>query len=870
MIIKTLRSDLLTSCDREPIHTPGAILPHGAMMVLDPDTLVVLQAAGDTAGLLGSPVEAMIGEPASAYFSQPQLDYIGRLLRSSTLARPRHLLDPICRVIPDRPTDASVHRNAAGLIFEFEAADTSDEIAADPLAAVQDMLDGLAEQPSLQALCEAGARSVRRVLGYDRVMVYRFMPDDSGWVVAESRRDDLVPFLDLHYPATDIPVQARTLYLTSWLRMITEVDYTPAPLIPPLNPLTGEPLDMSHAMLRDVSPVHREYLRNMGVDASMSISIVCEGKLWGLIACHHYSPKRLPRHLRAVAELFGAMFSMQLEARQRAIQLEQRLANRAILQQLMRNLALDDDYAAGLMRQASLLLNYIQGGGLSLRGDLQGGVVVRVRSEVKSTGATPTQSQITALADWLTEQMRDNDGIFITDRLSELWPPAAAFADIGSGLLAISVSRESRDFILWFRPELIETVTWAGDPSKPVEMHQDDERLTPRKSFAAWKQTVRGRSSPWSPPDSDAAFDLRLSLLEVVLRRIDAVTSERARVYERDQLLMAELDHRVKNTLANIQALVVQTSRSATSLTGFVEDLDGRIRAMAKAHSLLTQSNWEGVSVAKLVGDELDAYGRGGAELSVEGPSVVLVPKASLALSLAVHELATNAAKYGALSVAGGHVSVDWHCLENHDLRLVWREQGGPLVVAPSRRGFGSRLIERALSLETAGRSEIRFERAGVVCEITLPAAAILRLDAHAEDSGTPLRLAATNDIVAPSRPRILVVEDTALIVMTLEMMFDDAGWEMVGPASTVAEAAALANDPSLDAALLDVNLGGEAVWPIAAMLKSAGVPIVFATGYDSTTVLPDEFEGMPVIGKPFRLDEVAERLKSIMKDRNV
>ena len=840
------------------------------MLVLHPETLTVLQAAGDTEGLLGLAMPAVIGRSAEAIFTVPQLDHLRKLVQTSALLRPRHLLDPRYRVVSDRPVDASVHRNAAGLILEFEDSDKSDEIATDPLAAVQDMLDGLAEQPSLQAFCDAAADSVRRVLGYDRVMIYRFMPDDSGWVVAESRREDLVPFLDLHYPATDIPVQARALYLTSWLRMITQVDYTPAPLLPPLSPLTGAALDMSHAMLRDVSPVHREYLRNMGVGASMSISIVREGKLWGLIACHHYSPKRLPRHLRAVAELFGAMFSLQLEARQRAEQLEERLANRTLLQQLMRELSLGDDYAAGLMRQAPLLLNYIQGGGLSLRGDLQGGVAVRFSSEINSMGATPSQSQIAALAEWLVDRMGDNDGIFVTDRLGELWPPAAEFAGVGSGLLAVSVSREPRDFILWFRPELVETVTWAGDPTKPVEVGPEGERLTPRKSFAAWRQTVRGRSAPWTPPDSDAAFDLRLSLLEVVLRRIDAVVSERARVYERDQLLMAELDHRVKNTLANIQALVVQTSRSAASLTGFVEDLDGRIRAMAKAHSLLTQTNWEGVSIATLIGDELDAYGRGGAEVSAEGPPVILIPKASLALSLAVHELATNAAKYGALSVAGGHVSVTWRLLENHDLHLIWCEEGGPPVVPPSRRGFGSRLIEGALALETAGRSLIRFDPAGVICEITLPAAAVLRLGASAKADATPKTIA-----VRPAegpllfRPRILVVEDSSLIVMTLETLFEDAGWEMVGPASTVAEALLLANDPALDAALLDVNLGAETSWPVAAVLKTIGVPILFATGYDSKTVLPDDFRKMPVISKPFRLEEVTARLRLVMKERS-
>jgi light-regulated signal transduction histidine kinase (bacteriophytochrome) len=485
-------------------------------------------------------------------------------------------------------------------------------------------------------------------------MAYRFMPDDSGWVIAESREDHLVPFLDLHYPASDIPVQARALYLKNPLRLISEIDYIPAPLKPAISPRTGLPLDMSQATLRDVSPMHRQYLRNMGVAASMSMSIVCGGKLWGLIACHHGSPRRLPRHLRAVGELFSGMFSLQLEAHQRAEQFEARLANRALLQTLMRDLSAEDEYAPGLIRQAPVLLNYIPGGGISLRGDPQGGMALRLDSTIRSIGATPSESQIADLVEWLAPRMEEESGVFVTDRLGELWPPAQAFADVASGVLAISVTREPRDFIFWFRPEVIETVTWGGDPTKPVEIGPEGEQLTPRKSFAAWEQTVRGRSSPWTSPDCEAALDLRLSLLQVVLRRIDAVVREKARGIERDELLMAELDHRVKNTLANIQALVIQTSRSASSLTEFVDNLDGRIRSMAKTHSLLTQSHWEGAALETLLNDELDAYGRGGAALFLEGPSVILTPKASLALSLAIHELVTNAAKYGSLSISGG------------------------------------------------------------------------------------------------------------------------------------------------------------------------------------------------------------------------
>jgi len=293
----------LTNCDREPIHIPGAILPHGAMLVLECDTLRVLQAAGNTPELLGRPIDALLERSVGGLFSPDQVSRLHLLCRETDLVKPRHLLDPLLRISADCPLDASAHRVGDTLVIEFEAADSGDPFVTDPLTAVQQMVEGFGEAASLYELCQMATASVRRVAQYDRVMVYRFMADGSGWVIAESRTPELAPFLDLHYPAADIPQQARALYLKSWLRLITQVDYDPAPLTPALNPRTGAPLDMSHAILRDVSPIHREYLRNMGIDASMSISIIVAGKLWGLIACHHNSPRRLPRHLRAVCAI---------------------------------------------------------------------------------------------------------------------------------------------------------------------------------------------------------------------------------------------------------------------------------------------------------------------------------------------------------------------------------------------------------------------------------------------------------------------------------------------------------------------------------------------------------------------------------------
>jgi light-regulated signal transduction histidine kinase (bacteriophytochrome)/CheY-like chemotaxis protein len=862
----------LTDCDREPIHIPGAILPHGAMLVLDAGTLVVQQAAGDTARLLGVPLEKLLGQSASVLLRPDQIESLRGLMAALSLEKPRHLLDPQMRVIDDQPLDASIHRKDGSLILEFEAADASDRFAADPLAGVQEMIHGFDESSSLRALCQLAAERVRTVARYDRVLVYKFMQDSSGWVIAESREPELEPFLDLHYPAADIPQQARALYVKNWLRLITQVDYDSAPLIPAINPRTGAPLDMSQAILRDVSPVHREYLRNMGIDASMSISIIRGGKLWGLIACHHYSPRILPRHLRAVCELFGSMFSLLLESREKGEQFDERLASRMVLQNLMLNLASADDYAFGLTQQSPNLLDYIHCGAPAEDGTRQGGVAVCVKGQLTSLGSTPTRDQIEALVDWLNTHVQRNEGVFSTDSLSELWQPAAAFIAVASGILVISVSDELSDFIIWFRPELIGTTSWAGEPAKLLLGGPAGDRLGPRKSFEVWKETVRGRCLSWSPADLDAAFDLRVSLLHVVLRRINTAAHERRMAAERDRLLMAELDHRVKNTIANIQALVVQTSRSAQSLTGFVTGLDGRIQALAKAHSLLSQSRWEGVSIQRLLREELDPYTNANTAIGLTGPDLLLTPKSALSLSLAVHELATNAAKYGSLTLPSGRVGVQWRRADDGGVALIWTESGGPPVAQPKGRGFGSTLIERALGMETGGHAVVHYNRTGVVCDISLPGSSVTQSDATAQDIGNEQL---NKDLAASAEPieqseafRILLVEDSFLLVMTLQTIFEELGWIVVGPATRRQQALALAESEAFDAALLDVNLDGEMSWDVAAVLKARDIPFVFSTGYDISSVLPDAFASSAIIAKPYRSTELEQRLREVITAR--
>jgi two-component sensor histidine kinase len=350
----------------------------------------------------------------------------------------------------------------------------------------------------------------------------------------------------------------------------------------------------------------------------------------------------------------------------------------------------------GLSRRSPEFIDYMTSIGIP-RGSAGGRErrrdgVVRISSQISLLGCTPTIEEIKALTEWLAIEAKDGERVFQTDRLGELRHPAKAFAAVGAGLLMANVSRESRDFVLWFRPDYPETV---GD----------------RSGLAARRQ---------------AEFDLQVSRLEGVLRRLVDGAGEPAPARCRERLLLLELDHRVKSTLANIQALVMHSGRSASALTGFTKSLDHRIHAIGKTHDLLSDGRWEGVSIGNLVRQELDGYGRDVERISVSGPEVVLTPQAALALSLAIHELGANAAKHGSLSRADGSVRVEWLMTEESGVELYWREAGGPQVEYPDEPRIGPNLIERALAMEPGVRSALKFDRAGVNCKIGMPSSSVV------------------------------------------------------------------------------------------------------------------------------------------------
>jgi light-regulated signal transduction histidine kinase (bacteriophytochrome) len=838
------RSDTLTECDREPIHHIAAIQSFGGLLAADAAGQVV-HASANAADLLGLTESPAPGTPLAAILAPAVLatleQALGGLAGVDALER-RFGLD-----LAGTGTrfDCAVHRSCGLSVIEFEPHAASD--FADHVSMIVPVIAQLEQAASLTALCDTAARLVRQMTAYDRVMVYRFHPDESGEVIAEDKDESLEPFKGLRYPAADIPQQARELFRRNRFRVIADMTADPVPIVPALGP-ENTPLDLSMSMLRAHSQMHLAYMRNMGVGASLAIAIVRHDRLWGMISCHHREARLPPYSLRTVAELLSQTFSLMLDRilvaqaeglRERARQLNDRLLLR---------LAGGVSLADSLPMIEELLRGTIQHDGISLFAD----------GEYRASGDAPDEDAFRAVAPLLATTL--GGATHATTRLVDQIAEAAPFAHRAAGALVLPLSRGTRDaLVLWRRP-LERVVQWAGDPNKAVAA--PGELLQPRASFSAWQETVRGHSADWSAEECEIAARLRRTLIEVILRMSEDLTRERARAAEQQDLLIAELNHRVRNILGLIRALVSQSQAEALSVPGFAAIIGGRIAALASAHDNITAKNWGPASLARLIEAELAPYsGEARARFRLSGDDVLVTPEAYTILALVVHELATNSAKYGSLSARAGTVEVSLARTAFGDLALRWRESGGPPVTAPTRHGFGSTIITRSIPHDLGGEADVRYKLGGVEAEFLVPARYLAAPDAPGRRLAPPPPDPLRADRLPPDAPaRVLVVEDSIIIALDTEENLKRLGVAEVRLESSVTGAlAAIAESPP-DFAIIDFNLGGESSEPIAEALRAAGVRFVLATGYAEGAASFERLGAAAVLRKPYGMTEI-ERL---------
>jgi light-regulated signal transduction histidine kinase (bacteriophytochrome) len=510
MISDDAVAQLEANCAREPIQIPGSIQPHGFLVAFVERDGVVRHVSENIGGFLSVTPNALIGQPVDLVridHAESLRDAAEHLLAAGDGPTHAGTITLSDRLEADARFELLLHRRGNLVIAEFEpaAAPTQAQFAS-MYPVVNAFVSRLQGARTVDDICATAAEEVKRLTGYGRVVVYGFDADGHGHVNAEVLDEGYESFLGLRFPASDIPAQARALYVSNRIRVIQNIHYVPSPVLPAVDPDTGAPFDMSLCALRSVSPVHLKYMDNMGSHASMSISIIVEGRLWGLVSCHHLTPRAVSMHTRAACDVLGRMLSLQVEAKEANNDALRRLQLRDIMVRMLSSMADRDRLGVGLTRFPQPILDFARAGGAA--------VVYGADCDV--AGITPDREVIMQIARWLFA--RGEREVFHTESLARLAPEFAGLSSVASGLLAIAVSERHPNFVMWFRPEVQQTVHWAGRPEKEAD---DLGRLTPRKSFVLWQEILRDRSLPWQRAELDAAAEMRATVLSVVLRRAE-------------------------------------------------------------------------------------------------------------------------------------------------------------------------------------------------------------------------------------------------------------------------------------------------------------------------------------------------------------
>lgn len=832
----------LTNCDREPIHQLGGVQDYGCLIATSAD-FMVNHVSANVQSILGiDPSEAIGGRLIDLLPENTVHDLRTKLQMLNVETNSARLFG--YDVLGNGQLfDVSVHAITQKYVFEFEPKINTDN--RDEMSLVQPLVARVRRAKDIKSACDQAALAMQVLSGFDRVMVYQFDDDGDGEVVAENLQKQMVPFFGLRYPASDIPQQARALYLRSTLRLISDIDGDVSPILPATD-ASGAPMDLSLSVTRAVSPIHLEYLRNMGVAASMSVSIIKDGALWGLFACHHNTPRHIDFERRTAIELFAQFFSYELVQK---IDIQSRL-EATDTRQLHDNLMIQLSGGSNLIDEFEVIADELAG---LIASD---GVAVYSDGRYASRGEAPSEEEFRKLARFLNTAPTGQ--VFSSHNLASVYPNIEGFSADIAGLFAVPISRTPRDYIVFFRREVAKSVKWAGDPTKPVEVGPNGTRLTPRKSFEAWSEIVRNTATRWSESEKHTGEALRISLIEIVLKLTDEANEMRRKATDTQELLIAELNHRVRNILNLIQGLVSQSRSGAKDVSSYVKVLDGRVQALARAHDQLTRQEWSPSSLRRLIEVEVNAFLTGSKDrLIVSGDAPMLMPEAFSTVALVMHEMVTNSAKYGALTVHSGKVSVDLCIQDDGALLIRWREIGGPPVQAPTRQGFGTTIIEKTIPYELKGTVQTRYLMSGFEADIMIPSVSL------SDEQETLSTLQETDSSAVAGvqyqlHGDVLVVEDNMVIALDASDILMANGASKVHMSSSVADALQIIEETEITFALLDVNLGDQTSLPVANRLAELAIPFVLATGYGDAESITANYPDAMIVSKPFTAETLA------------
>ncbi len=496
-------------CGSLPLHFINLVQPHGFVMVIDRESFNIRQISENVINFLGIAATDLLNLNLSQLVEPEQLEIIRRKTQqwNHEVRIPEQLtfkgkgLEQVYSVV--------IHPKEAYILLELEPVSPLATGELDFVRIYQEtmfMLAAFKTATDVPQLSQVAVTEIKKLSGFDRVMIYRFDTNWNGTVIAEALEPGLQPYLHLCFPASDVPRNARELYLKNPFRLIPNREYTPARLVPVVNPISSNFTDLSDCNLRSVANVHLEYLQNMGVQASMSTPIIKDNVLWGLISCHHQTAKNLSFEMRSAFSLISSIISAQLSAKDNEFNLRRINELSDLFTRLLGQMYHEVDFRQGLVQGPQTVIDLFNCTGAAIVLD----------GEIKKVGQTPTDEEIQEIIRWL--QRSRITKIYQTDRLSHFLEKAVQYKNAASGLLALPIALERGDYILGFRGELIQTIAWGGDPNRAINHEPDGKTYHPRNSFAVWQERVKHTSLPWSEPEMNAAEQLRIAVLERIVQ----------------------------------------------------------------------------------------------------------------------------------------------------------------------------------------------------------------------------------------------------------------------------------------------------------------------------------------------------------------
>ena len=827
--MKDALTEALARCDREPIHIPGTIQGFGVLLATDRKMNQVHAVSANCESRLGMAPHDVLRQPIATLLGRTGAHDARNALSRRTTEDQRETVGVV--EVAGQSLQLSVHQIEDRAIFELLPVFPQPASFPAMLERTRELFASSIDQPDISDILHGAVARLRELTGYDRVKAYRFLPNGAGEVVAEERSVLAESFLGLRFPASDIPPRARRLYRTTPIRVIADVQAADVPLVS-LEP-DAPPLNLSLALLRGTSPVHLRYLANMGVRSTMSLPIVINGQLWGLFACHHFTPKQQDPIAIASAELAGKALSVVL---QQSIQLHHE-------QRLKRALGLASQLASvegqpgdTWERAAAELTSTIPCDGL----------IYAVADTVHHHGITPSPEGCRAL-----RRLADPDPYLITTRDDLGGHPH--LAPLARGADLVLACRSHRSIFCSSAPRRRAT--------SPGLAHQ---RRTSSREKPATNFIRAIRSPTMQSRCRDCATNGRLTMSRSRGRwphrwRRPWTTATKPKARSIWASSCGSSINRVRNILALVQSVSHLSRTTGDTVDSYACALEQRIVALAGAHNLLTRQDMAGARLHKLAELELKPFISGRrARAKLHGPPITVKADVAPVLALLLHELTTNAVKHGALSVPEGQVTLTW-ALQNGGLHLQWQEHHGPPVSPPQREGFGRTLLEGAIPYEFNGHAQLDFAPGGVQATFWLPGSSF------SEGAPRPSPPLASKPKPAVVGQRALVVEDGFVIAREMRSWLQTIGFEEVDAVASVGQALERLHQTHYDFCLLDVQVRGQLGTPVAELLQEKGIPFVFASGFDSAEDGPvGAYPSAPRLTKPVEFQELLSAVRDV------